>query len=79
MKIEKSTIIRGFLILIVIINNILERYGVDIIPADEGSVTMFVETIIEILIIVAGFWYNNSFSPKALKAQEFLKKLKNSN
>ncbi len=79
MKIEKATIIRGLLILLVIINNILERNGIDVISADEGTVAMFVETVIEISIIAAGYWYNNSFSPKALKAQQFLKSLKESN
>ena len=78
MKIEKSTIIRAILMLIVIVNIVLERCGIDVIPADESTVAMFVETIVEILIIVAGYWYNNSFSQKALKAQEFLKQLKES-
>ena len=78
MKIEKSTIIRAILMLVVIINIVLERCGIDIIPADESTIAMFVETTIEILIIAAGYWYNNSFSQKALKAQEFLKQLKES-
>lgn len=75
-KIEKSTIIRAILLLIVIINIVLERNGIDIIPADENTVAMFVETVIEILIIIASYWYNNSFSQNALRAQQFLKKLK---
>ena len=75
-KIEKSTIIRAILLLIVIVNIVLERNGIDIIPADENTVAMFVETVIEILIIVASYWYNNSFSQNALRAQQFLKKLK---
>lgn len=78
MKIEKTTIIRTILILMVIVNFILEKCGIDIIPVDEGTVGMFVETVIEIAIIVAGFWYNNSFSPNARKAQAFFKELKNS-
>lgn len=75
-KIEKSTIIRAILLLIVIVNIVLERCGIDIIPADENTVAMLVETVIEILIIAASYWYNNSFSQKALKAQQFLRKLK---
>ena len=76
MKIEKSTIIRTILFALVIINFVLERCGIDIIPTDEYQITMIVEYLIEIGILVAGFWYNNSYSQKALKAQEFLKKLK---
>ena len=78
MKIEKSTIIRTILILLVIVNNVLERCGIDIIPVDENFVGMFVENAIEVAVIITGFWYNNSFSPNARKAQAFFKELKNS-
>lgn len=78
MKITKSTIVRTILIVLVIINFILERCGIDVIPTDEGTISMFVETLIELAVIVVGFWYNNSFSPNALKAQEYLNNLRES-
>lgn len=76
MKISKGTIIRTILMILVIVNIILERNGIDVIPADESTITMFVETLIEIAVLGVSFWKNNSFSKKALKADEFLKKLK---
>ena len=78
MKIEKSTIVRTIMIILVVINIVLEKCGVDVIPTDEATILMVVETLIEIGIIVAGFWYNNSFSKKALRAQHFLKDLRES-
>lgn len=78
MKIEKSTIIRTILYALVLINFILEKCGIDIIPTDQYAITMVVEYLIEVGILVAGFWYNNSYSQKALKAQKFLKELKES-
>lgn len=78
MKVSKSTIVRTILVLIVIINFILERCGVDIIPTDEHFILMLVETLIEIAIIAVGFWKNNSYSEKAIKADEFLKELRES-
>jgi SPP1 family holin len=78
MKITKSTIVRTILIVLVIVNFILERCGIDVIPADESTILMFVETALEIAVIAVGFWYNNSFSSKALKAQEYLKELRES-
>ena len=78
MKITKSTIIRTILVLLAIVNFVLERCGVDIIPTDENQILMIVETRIEIAIIAVGFWKNNSFSKKAIKADEFLKKLRES-
>ena len=78
MKISKSTIVRTILTLLVIINFILERMGIDVIPTDEYTILMFVETGIEIAIIAVGFWKNNSYSKKAIKADEFLKELRES-
>lgn len=77
MKISKSTIIRTILVAIVIINFVLEKLGVDLIPADESLITMIVETVIEIAVIVVGFWKNNSYSQAAIRADEFLKELRN--
>ncbi len=78
MSISKSTIVRTVLVLLVLVNFILERFGVDVIPADEHIITMFVETLIEVAILIVGFWKNNSFTPKAIKADEFLKELRDS-
>lgn len=78
MKITKSTIVRTILVALVIVNFFLERCGIDIIPADEYTILMFVETAIEIAIIAVGFWKNNSFTDKAIKADNFLKELKES-
>ena len=78
MKISKSTIIRTILVLLVIVNIILERCGVDVIPADENTITMLVETVIEIAVIAVGFWKNNSYTEKAIQADKFLKELRES-
>lgn len=76
MKTKKDTIVRAILILLVLVNSVLEKLGLDIIPTDENFIAMFVETVIEIAIIIVGFWKNNSFSEAAIKADEFLKTLR---
>lgn len=78
MSISKSTIVRTILTIIVLVNFILERCGVDLICTDESTIAMIIETIIEIAIIIVGFWKNNSFSENAIKADEFLKNLRES-
>lgn len=78
MKITKATIVRTILIALAVINFALERFGVDLIPVDENAILMLVETAIEIAVIVVGFWKNNSFTEKAIKADEFLKELRES-
>lgn len=78
MTIRKSTIVRTILILIAVVNFVLEKFGIDLIPADESQILMFIETVIEIAIIAVGFWKNNSFSQNAIRADEFLKELRES-
>lgn len=79
MTVSKSTIVRTILVVLVIINFILEKCGVDVIPTDENMILMFVETGIEIAVIIVSFWKNNSFSEAAIKADAFLKQLRESN
>lgn len=76
MKVTKATIVRTILVFLVIINFCLEKCGYDVIPADESVILMFVETGIEIAVIIVGFWKNNSYSKKAIQADEFLKQLR---
>ncbi len=76
MKISKQTIVRTVLLVLVIINIILEKLGLDVISTDENFVFMCVETLVELAVIVTGFWYNNSYSENALKAQRFLEYLR---
>lgn len=74
--ISKSTIVRTILVILVIVNIVLERIGIDVIPADEYTITMIVETLIEIAVIIVGFWKNNSYSKAAIEADAFLNKLR---
>ncbi len=76
MKISKGTIVRTLTLLIVIVNIILERLGFDMIKTNEGTLLSTVEALIELCAIAAAWWYNNSFSQKALKAQEYLNALR---
>ena len=78
MKVSKGTIVRTILLLITIINMGLQHFNIDIIKVDESEVASVVEYIIQIAIIVVGFWKNNSYTQKAIEADEFLKGLKES-
>lgn len=78
MKISKSTIVRTILIALAIINFVLEQFGVDVIPVDESWILMALETVIEVAIVIVGFWKNNSYTPNAIKADKFLQELRES-
>lgn len=75
-KISKGTIVRTVMIAIVIINMILKKLGINLISTDESTVASVVEMVIEIGAIVAAWWYNNSFSDAAKKADRFFKAVK---
>ena len=76
MKISKATIFRTILIFLVIINIILRKLGFDPLQIGENEIAEFLELIIEISSIMAAWWYNNSFSQNALKAQNYLQELR---
>lgn len=78
MKITKGTLVRTIMLIIVLINMILKKMGIELINVDENAVLEIVETLIEIAVIVVSFWKNNSFTDKAIKADEFLKQLRES-
>ena len=76
--ISKGTIVRTISLAIVLINIILKKFGVDLINVSESEILTGVEMLIEIAVIVVAWWKNNSYSKNAIKADEFLKELKES-
>lgn len=78
MKISKGTIVRTVMLVIVLINLVLKHFGIDVINVSESEILTFVEALLEVGTIIVAFWKNNSFTDKAIKADEFLKTLKES-
>ncbi|MBE6728996.1 MAG: hypothetical protein E7568_02035 [Ruminococcaceae bacterium] len=70
-SISKGTIVRTIMVFIVIINIVLEKLGLDIINTNESAVAGIVEVIIEVGSIIASWWYNNSYTELARKADRF--------
>lgn len=78
MKISKGTIVRTVMLVVVVLNMILKHFGLDVINVSESEILSVLEMLIEIAVIIVTFWKNNSFTDKAIKADEFLKTLKES-
>lgn len=76
MKISKGTIVRTIMLIIVVVNMILQHLGIDIINVSENEILSLVEIVIELAVIITTFWKNNSFTETAIRADEFLKLLK---
>ena len=77
MKISKGTIVRTIMLIIVVLNLILKKFNIEIIVSDS-EILAFVEALIEIGTIIVCFWKNNSYTQNAIRADEFLKTLKES-
>lgn len=75
MKLSKGTIIRTIMIGLVVLNLVLKQFGVDVINVEESTITSAVETVISVGAILSAWWYNNSFTETAKKADEFFKEL----
>ena len=76
MKITKGVIIRSILLFVVVLNMLLKKFGINPLKIEEGTIIYFAETVIEISVILVSFWKNNSFSENAIRADEFLRELR---
>lgn len=76
MKMTKSTIIRTIILFISLLNVILRMFGVKTLPIDNELIGEAVSVVILVASTVCSWWYNNSFTEKARKADEYMKSLR---
>ncbi len=76
MKVSKWTVVRTIMTALVVVNLILKSVGINIINVSENEVVGIVEVIVEVCAIICSWWYNNSYTEKARRADEFFSQLK---
>lgn len=76
MKVKSETIARTICLIITLINQALAIAGKEKIPITENQIYQTVSLIATVGISLWNWWKNNSFTPAAIKADEFMKKLK---
>jgi SPP1 family holin len=76
MKINKSTIIRTIVLFLSLLNIILQMFGVKTLPIDNETINEAVSVGILVASSIVSWWKNNSFSEKAIKADNYLKTLR---
>lgn len=76
MKISADTIARTIVLFIAILNQILAILGKNRLDIAESDIYQIVTLIFTIGSAVWAWWKNNSFTQNALKADEFMKELK---
>lgn len=76
MKISAETIARTIVLFLAILNQILAILGKNRLEIAESDIYQIVTLIFTIGSAVWAWWKNNSFTQNALKADEFMKELK---
>lgn len=76
MKIKTETIIRTIVLILALANQVLAIYGKEKIPITEDEVYQLVTLIITIGSSLWTWWKNNSFTQPAIKADEYMEKLR---
>lgn len=76
MKVKSETIARTVCLIVTLINQALAIAGKEKIPITENQIYQIVSLLATIGISLWNWWKNNSFTPAAIKADEFMKKLK---
>ena len=72
-NITKGTLMRTILLVLALINQILAVFGKSPIPIDDDTLTNFISTAWTVIASLIAWWKNNSFTDKAIKADEVLK------
>lgn len=75
-KISKGTIIRVICLLLALVNITLETFGKRIIPISDEQVAEVISVVFTIVTSLTAAWKNNSFTEEAIKADEYLKELR---
>ena len=77
MKITAETIARTIVLVIALLNQIFAIFGRDQIPIAEDNIYQLVSILFTIGAAIWSWWKNNSVTKNAVKADEYLKELKN--
>ena len=75
-KVKPDTIIRTIVLILALANQVLAIMGKQAIPVTEDEVYHLVSLLITIGAALWSWWKNNSFTLPAIKADEYLAKLR---
>ena len=76
-KIKPDTIARTIVLALALVNQILANFGKGTIQIAENDVYQVVSLIFTIGSVITAWWWNNSFTKHAIRADNYLDSLKN--
>lgn len=75
-KVKPDTIIRTIILILALTNQVLAIYGKQAIPVTEEEVYQLISLVVTIGSALWAWWKNNSFTQPALKADEYMERLR---
>ena len=75
-NVKSDTIIRTILTFVALVNSVLVIMDKDKLPWTEDEVYQGVSAVFAVATGIWSWWKNNSFSPEAIKADEYKDELK---
>lgn len=78
-KIPTQTIIRAIVLLVTLVNTVLTIFGKNPLPFAEDELYAWLTAAATVAATLWAWWKNNSFTPEAITADEYLAELKANN
>ena len=78
-KIPTETIIRAIVLFVTLVNTILTMSGKNPLPFAEDELYAWLSAVATVAATLWAWWKNNSFTPEAITADEYLAELKANN
>lgn len=75
-KVKVETIIRTIILAVTLLNQILTMLGKNPLPFAEEELYAMLTTAATIAATIWAWWKNNSFTPAAIQADEYMQELK---
>ena len=75
-NISRATVARTAALGLALANQLLSATGHPVLPIESAELEQLVSTGLTIAAALAGWWKNNSFTPEAIEADDYLHELR---
>ena len=75
-KISASTLARTAALALALTNQVLSAMGRPVLPIESAQLEQLVSSGLTVAAALASWWNNNSFTPEAIEADDFMARLK---
>ena len=71
-----ATWARTICLIVALLNSLLASFNKSPLPIDNEQLQQLVSTLITVVVAIVNWWKNNSFTQPAIKADEYMEKLR---